>query len=262
MISFRKTPRNISVRVPGCDIAYLRYYYVINARQIYDRLLSSAVYTTVNRVKYPLAWPLCNTNCIRRETKETSTEVTRRGNYRSIVTKYLGKFWGKRARILPRREINYALPLVQARRTWTTASIRRSRTERASVERERERRPGAHSRRQSHFSSSTCQQFVTGKCARQVCRQHGSVSAPSLALIYVFVSHSERGCSLTTRAVTLVRSNLPRTRGVFYRARATYNTVKATSAIETAAVACLQGDDQGCESWIWLKLQEVLLYDK
>ena len=24
----------------------------------------------------------------------------------------------------------------------------------------------------------------------------------------------------------------------------------------------LQGDDQGCGSWIWLKLQEVLLYDK
>ena len=23
-----------------------------------------------------------------------------------------------------------------------------------------------------------------------------------------------------------------------------------------------QGDDQGCGSWIWLKLQEVLLYDK
>ena len=24
----------------------------------------------------------------------------------------------------------------------------------------------------------------------------------------------------------------------------------------------LQGDDQGCGSWIWLKLEEVLLYDK
>ena len=23
-----------------------------------------------------------------------------------------------------------------------------------------------------------------------------------------------------------------------------------------------QGDDQGCGSWIWLKLQEILLYDK
>ena len=27
-------------------------------------------------------------------------------------------------------------------------------------------------------------------------------------------------------------------------------------------VGDLQGDDQGCGSWIWLKLQEVLLYDK
>ena len=29
-----------------------------------------------------------------------------------------------------------------------------------------------------------------------------------------------------------------------------------------AKLPYLQGDDQGCGSWIWLKLQEVLLYDK
>ena len=27
-------------------------------------------------------------------------------------------------------------------------------------------------------------------------------------------------------------------------------------------IADSQGDDQGCGSWIWLKLQEVFLYDK
>ena len=47
------------------------------------------------------------------------------------------------------------------------------------------------------------QKFITGKCARQVRRRHGSVVCSlSRAHLRLCVSRSERDCSITTRAVT------------------------------------------------------------
>ena len=90
------------VRLSGRSILY---YYVWNAEWIYDRLLSPAVYPTARLVRYthsPSHFAVrtaSDEESKRRPTKPRAEETV---DQSSPKEKYL---WGKRARILPRREL-------------------------------------------------------------------------------------------------------------------------------------------------------------
>ena len=102
----------------------------------------------------------------------------------------------------------------------------------------RESRPGARSRRQGHSSSSTCRRFITGN-ARSRCADDIAVSSAlslsrSVTCVCVCVSRSGRSRCLTRSRTAIARCNLPRARGVYYRARVRYYNASVASATETA----------------------------